>query len=118
MVCDFGPYEVFAANSTRLEGRTLEGLHRAVEIMRTSPDIRIRIGGHADSAEQDPEAIALARAQTVLAFLLDAGIARERIHRIEGFGDSRMIVIVPNCRYPDGSDLRQSNRRYEMYIED
>jgi outer membrane protein OmpA-like peptidoglycan-associated protein len=71
------------------------------------PAARVRVRGHADATEQDPEALSRRRAQAVAAWLIDHRIAAEDIE-IEGVG-ARMPIVV-------GPDHIELNRRVDFVV--
>ena len=78
----------------------------------------ITLGGHTDSAGNDQANLraSRSRAENVAAWLIERGIANERI-RVIAFGEQN--PLVPNAK-PDGSAdevARRRNRRVELTVE-
>jgi peptidoglycan-associated lipoprotein len=87
-------------------------LDRKIPLFQTNADMRIRIAGHADSRGSDEYNVALSqrRAQAAKAYLVQRGIAENRIE-IVGYGEER--PAVPNAT----TDAEhQQNRRDEFEI--
>jgi len=88
-------------------------LDRLVALLDEHPALRIRINGHTDDVggEADNLALSEARARAVYDYLLEAGIAPERL-QYKGFGERR--PLVPN----DSPENRRMNRRTEFEVLD
>ncbi len=86
-------------------------LDRLVRIMKENPTLVIEIGGHTDSDGSDAYNLRLsqARAQSVVDYLIRAGIPRSRMVA-KGYGESQ--PVAPN----DTPENKQKNRRTEFKI--
>ncbi len=87
------------------------------KIMMENPRIVVEISSHTDSVSSEEYNIKLSqkRAESVVNYLIDKGIDKERLVA-KGYGKSK--TIAPNSN-PDGSDNpagRQKNRRTEFRI--
>lgn len=95
------------------DGDTFDYLDQIVGFLSENPDLKIRISGHTDSAG-DPalnKALSLERAGAVRDYLVDKGVAFERL-RISGWGGTRPIAS-------NATEIgRSKNRRVEITIED
>ena len=104
----------FAHDDARLLPRSLPLLKEVLQVLHDSPEIRkVRIEGHTD-AQGTPEynrRLSRRRAQSVLNYLLDAGIPRSRL-TIRGLGSDQ--PLVPN----DSARHRATNRRVEFVVLD
>ncbi|NVB37204.1 OmpA family protein [Pseudenhygromyxa sp. WMMC2535] len=86
-------------------------LDRAIEVLEEYPDIRIEVVGHTDNegtAEYN-EALSKERADAVKQYLVDGGIASDRVET-RGAGQSEPIASN------DSEDGRAKNRRTEFKI--
>jgi outer membrane protein OmpA-like peptidoglycan-associated protein len=99
----------FTAGSATLETSQKQVFVRLVEFLAKRDRLNIEIGGHADNQgnEAQNNALSLARAESVRAFLVEHGIAASRI-RTRGYGSQFPIA--------DNASLegRTKNRRVEI----
>jgi outer membrane protein OmpA-like peptidoglycan-associated protein len=86
-------------------------LDEVVEVMVDSPDLRISVHGHTDSRGgiEYNRRLSRARAEAVVKYLTDKGIAVERLSA-EGFGPDRPLGTN------DTAEGRARNRRVEFKI--
>lgn len=100
---DFDKYDLREESAAELE--------RLVTIMEDNPSLKIRINGHTDSRGSDAynETLSKNRAQAVVEYLIEAGIAEDRLQS-KGFGESDPIATN------DTDEGRQKNRRTEFEI--
>ncbi|HWN68512.1 MAG TPA: OmpA family protein [Haliangium sp.] len=104
----------FATNQDRILPRSLPLLRNAARVLAGHPEItRVRVEGHTDDRGDDTKNLDLSqrRAQAVVAFLIEQGIAADRLEA-QGFGETK--PIVPNTTAPN----RAKNRRVELHIVD
>ena len=102
-------FEKNSAALTDVAKTTLEGV---VSALQQNPLVNILVNGHTDSSGR-PELnlkISQQRAQSVLEYLVEAGVASNRI-KADGFGDQ--FPIAPN----DTKAGRIKNRRIEIKVE-
>ena len=101
----------FDTDKADLLPRSYVELKKLLRIMQEHPDMSIEIRGHTDSQGNDSYNYYLSkkRAQAVVEFLNQQGIAKERTHYV-GFGSSRPIASN------DTEKGRQLNRRVEFLI--
>jgi outer membrane protein OmpA-like peptidoglycan-associated protein len=101
----------FESGKADLQEKSRTELKKLIEYLQTQATVRIEIAGHTDDvgdAKQN-QGLSQRRAQSVVNYLADAGIARTRIKAI-GYGKNRPIV-------PNNSDTnRQLNRRIEWRV--
>lgn len=105
------------ADGTTLTRRAERLLEEALASAAMAQGWPIRLGGHSDSSGTDQAnlRVSQARAEAAAAWLIERGVAAERI-TIIAFGEQN--PLAPNAR-PDGSandDGRRSNRRVELRI--
>ncbi len=100
-------------NSAKLRPDSYEPLNDLIKVLSDNPSIRIEIGSHTDSKgdEDYNQKLSLKRAQSVVTYLTEAGVAAERLTP-QGYGETS--PIAPN----DTDDNRQLNRRTEFKIID
>ncbi len=85
-------------------------LDKLVELMTNKyPDLVIKIGSHTDKRGSDEynEGLANRRAQSTYKYLLEHGIAPERINAHEGFGERQPAIPCDRC----SKEEHQLNRR-------
>lgn len=101
----------FETGSARLTPDSTDILQQAIAALRGQPSMRVEVRGHTDSVGRDEYNLDLSkrRAQSVLEFLVDNGIARDRL-AAEGFGEMRPVA---DNSTPEG---RASNRRVEFRV--
>ena len=90
---------------------TIGDIEALVVIMRDFPSLRISIEGHTDNAGEPEKNLKLSqwRAEWVRRFLLERGIAAERVEA-HGFGDTQPIADN------DTSEGQQQNRRLVIRV--
>jgi OOP family OmpA-OmpF porin len=83
----------FDVDRASLRPESLEILNHAVAVLREHPTARIEISGHTDSAGEYEHNLELSRsrAETVRDYLVDRGIAAERLETV-GHGPDRPIA--------------------------
>ena len=98
---------LFVTSSTRLMGRSFKELRQLATHLKQHPALRLTIEGHTDRVGNTEmnQALSEQRAEKIRDFLVEAGIAAERI-TTAGYGETRTICPPP-C--PD-------NRRVEFTI--
>lgn len=101
----------FAANQSSLAAEFIPELERVVRLMHVRPNLRMRIEGHADSTGTHQRNLALSqeRATAVANYLMQSGIAADRIETI-GYASTRPLVSN------DTEEGRRRNRRIEFVI--
>ncbi|MCB0613201.1 MAG: PD40 domain-containing protein [Phaeodactylibacter sp.] len=99
----------FETGSAALLPESTAELTRLKGLMDENPGLTIRINGHTDNvgSVEDNQLLSENRAKAVYDFLVEKGIARERL-RYKGFGESEPIASNDT---PEG---RQENRRTEF----
>ena len=101
----------FSQSKALILEQSFSEMERLTQIMEENVGLKIRIEGHTDNIgkEEDLQQLSEARAQAVKNFLVERGIAAERIS-VVGFGARR--PINDNAT----EELRQMNRRVEVKI--
>lgn len=99
------PAVLFRVGTAELLPSAGQALDQLAAAMKASPGLRLRIGGHADRMGEPEKNLALSeqRAAAVRAYLVQAGIASERLSAV-GYGDARPLYPSPDAR----------NRRVEV----
>ncbi len=99
----------FNSGSARLSPDSVPLLTNLHDIVSRCPDLTIEIGGHTDSDGSDAanRALSQRRAQAVNTYLVDQGIAPERLVTV-GYGESKPVVSN------DTADGKRRNRRIEF----
>ena len=99
----------FASGSTRLDDKSIPLLNNLYDIVNRCPTFRLEIAGHTDSvgSNQQNQSISERRASSVVAWLTDKGIPRDRLTAV-GYGEERPIVDN------DTPENRARNRRIEF----
>lgn len=98
---------VFARDQARIRPESLQVLDAVARALMDHPEIELAIEGHGDSSE--PAWLSGRRALAVLAYLVEAGVARERL-TAQGFGESR--PLAPNLTAAG----REQNRRVDFRV--
>jgi len=101
----------FETGKAELQEKSRTELNKLIEQLRSQPTLRIEIAGHTDDvgdAKQN-QLLSQKRAQSVVDYLVESGITKERIKAI-GLGEAK--PIVPNT----SEENRQLNRRIEWRI--
>ena len=82
----------FASGSAALDERSEAELRQLLRLLAGNPALRILIGGHTydESSDTDNLRLSAARARTVRDYLVDAGVAPERLE-YRGYGESRPL---------------------------
>lgn len=86
-------------------------LDKAVEVMTQFPGLQLRVEGHTDDqgTDEDNQQLSQERADAVVAYLVDKGIAQDRLIA-QGFGESKPVA-------DNGTSAgRAKNRRIEFAI--
>lgn len=101
----------FASGAYALEDKSETELQKLIGFLRDNPKLRVEIGAHTDDIGTSAANLDLStkRAQSVVDYLLKAGIASERITR-NGYGEKK--PLVPNT----SDENRAMNRRIEFKI--
>lgn len=99
----------FRVGSSRLDANSVPLLTTVTDIVNRCPSLDIVVAGHTDSAgsEQNNLQLSIARANSVMQYLVDQGIDGARVTAI-GFGEAR--PVAPN----DTARNRSRNRRIEF----
>ncbi|MCY7360091.1 MAG: OmpA family protein, partial [Rudanella sp.] len=94
-----------------LVGKSRPELNRLVDFLKANPTVSVEISGHTDDQGDANANLLLSkkRAQTVVAYLTEAGIDAKRI-RSTGFGKTR--PLLPNIT----EENRRLNRRIEWRV--
>ncbi len=101
----------FETGKADLQEKSRTELNKLIEQLKIQSTLRIEIAGHTDDvgdAKQN-QILSQKRAQSVVDYLIGAGVARERIKAV-GFGEAK--PMMPN----DSEENRQLNRRIEWRI--
>jgi outer membrane protein OmpA-like peptidoglycan-associated protein len=86
-------------------------LDEAVDVLKENPNVRISVEGHTDGVGSDlyNEKLSVRRAEAVFRYLVNNGIAPERMEVI-GYGESRPVASN------DTDSGRAQNRRVELHV--
>lgn len=101
----------FDKSAIRTDSRPV--LDEAVEVLKENPNVRISVEGHTDSLGTDlyNEKLSVRRAEAVFRYLVNHGIAPERMEVI-GYGESRPVADN------ETESGRAQNRRVELHVVD
>ena len=88
-------------------------LDEAVDVLKENPNVRIAVEGNTDNVGSDlyNEKLSVRRAEAVFRYLVNHGIAPERMEVI-GYGESRPVADN------DTESGRAQNRRVELHVVD
>jgi OOP family OmpA-OmpF porin len=100
----------FAFDSDEIQAGTTKGLDRAVDQLKSCPDVRVQLEGYTDSKGPASYNMGLSerRAKAVKTYLLESGVGRNRIQSVEGFGANNPVSTN------DTDEGRALNRRVEL----
>ncbi|WP_052378903.1 OmpA family protein [Polycyclovorans algicola] len=103
----------FEIDSAEIRSDEQASLDRSSDALKDRPEIKIEVHGHTDSTAPDAynQALSERRAESVKAYLVDDGIAGERI-TTRGFGESKPVADN------DTDEGRARNRRVELMISE
>ncbi|MDW8088236.1 MAG: OmpA family protein [Bacteroidia bacterium] len=102
----------FKPSSPQLEPTSYSLLDRIAEFLKNHPEIRLRIHGHTDIGDRDPnynQRLSEERAKAVRQYLIQKGVEPERLEAV-GHGNKRPIA---DNSTPEG---RAQNRRVEFEV--
>ncbi|ACY14280.1 OmpA family protein [Haliangium ochraceum] len=101
----------FPNNQARILPRSFPVLKEVARVLNNHPDIELRVEGHTDDRGNDTynRKLSQRRADSVVAFLVEQGIAAERLSA-KGFGEERPIADNASAQG------RDQNRRVEFVI--
>ncbi|MCC6622866.1 MAG: OmpA family protein [Deltaproteobacteria bacterium] len=105
----------FDFNKATIKPKSFDLLDEVARVMREAPELtKIRVEGHTDHAGDAAynDKLSQARAEAVMAYLVAAGIAPERLFA-QGYGERRPIVTGPASKREAGMAM---NRRVEFII--
>ncbi|MEM6963242.1 MAG: OmpA family protein [Bacteroidota bacterium] len=102
---------LFETGSAELKPESTFELNKLLQLLQNNASLKIRINGHTDNVGQPEDNMVLStnRAKAVYQFLIEKGIAKERLS-FKGFGETKPI---------DSNDTnwgRQNNRRTEFVM--
>jgi outer membrane protein OmpA-like peptidoglycan-associated protein len=98
------------ASAELLPASTVE-LDRLVTLLKSAPDLRVELSGHTDNVGADADNLKLsqARAESVRAYVIDAGIDAGRLEA-KGYGETQPVADN------DTDSGRAKNRRTEVKV--
>jgi len=101
----------FPTNKYTLEPKSKTELNKLVQFLNLNKTVRIQISGHTDDVGENQFNLELSRkrAQSVIDFLTQQGINRNRLEAV-GYGETK--PVQPNT----SAENRQLNRRIELGI--
>jgi outer membrane protein OmpA-like peptidoglycan-associated protein len=101
----------FETNSAQIRPESEQTLTKAVNTLRTNPQLRVEIQGHTDDVGSDRANLRLsdARANSVRDYLIQRGIDGGRM-TAKGYGETD--PLVPN----DSNENRSKNRRIQFQV--
>lgn len=101
----------FESNKYEVTAKSIPELEEVVKFLNANPSTKVEISGHTDNVgdEKYNQLLSQKRAQSVIDYFLNKGIASDRLTKI-GYGSKS--PIQPN----DTEEHRQANRRIEFKI--
>lgn len=102
----------FAFDSAKLTSGGKYILDAYIHILSSYPNMKVEIGGHTDDIgpEDYNQELSEQRAQSVADHLLARGVAKERIKRVVGYGETKPLASN------DSPENRALNRRVEVTV--
>ncbi|TNE55665.1 MAG: tetratricopeptide repeat protein [Bacteroidetes bacterium] len=111
----------FDLNKTTLRKESYVELNKLREFLEAHPKIRIELGGHTDTRgdANDNQKLSDGRAHSVMQYLIEQGIAKERL-TAKGYGESQPVIsdeaIEKMTSTKEKEAAHQKNRRTEYKI--
>jgi len=99
----------FAANSSKLSASANASLSQVAKALKEHPEVKVKLQGHADNAENNSQEISEARAAAAKSYLVSKGISEDRIS-VEGQGST--MPVADNGT----ASGRMKNRRVEVVV--
>ncbi len=101
----------FASGKYALLAESFAELDKLVQVLDSNPKMKIEISGHTDAVGADADNMILSknRALAVMNYLLDKGIAKDRL-TAKGYGETKFLATN------DTEEGKQLNRRVEFLI--
>ncbi|MGH8678918.1 MAG: OmpA family protein [Burkholderiales bacterium] len=101
----------FDSNQATLQGGGSTILDAAAQALAAKPELKVEIGGHTDNMGDDSynQALSERRAETVRAYLVEKGVAAERLSAA-GYGETAPLDSN------DTNEGRARNRRVELKV--
>ncbi len=102
----------FAVNESTLQKESLPELDRLISLLQENLQVKITISGHTDNVGKPADNLALSkkRAQSVLNYLTEKGIAAARLSAL-GFGESKPVASNAT------EEGKAQNRRTEILVD-
>ena len=108
-------------NKATLRPESKEALDEMVQVMKDNPSIVIEMASHTDRVGSDAynNKLSERRAQSVVDYLIEAGIDRERL-RPKGYGKTRPKVVTKriNSQYPQFAEGTELNEEFVKTLSD
>jgi len=127
----------FAFNKSSLERQTRRALDKQAAWLRANPDVRVRVTGHTDlvGGEAYNDRLGFRRARAVSRYLVQRGVAPNRIDAVESRGEREPVVATEDKErrnrrslievagfthgfIGDGMDGRRALLMYRRYVSD
>ena len=101
----------FKSGSAELDSASDPLLNSVADIANRCPTVKIEVGGHTDTTGSPSanQALSVARAQAVVAYLAQHGVAKDRV-TATGYGGAK--PVGPNAT----EEGRAKNRRIEFQV--
>tara|TARA_R110002050_G_scaffold299089_1_gene463799 strand:- start:31758 stop:33005 length:1248 start_codon:yes stop_codon:yes gene_type:complete len=106
---------LFYGNVAKTLPQSDKSLKRLLKLMKKNPTMHIEISGHTNGCSNGAAfslQLSKQRAVTVKSYLVDGGIAQNRISSV-GYGCSKMLYPITSSE-----ELQQKNRRVEILVTD
>ena len=102
----------FDSGKSDLKPESISELSHLLKMLEHNPNVRVQINGHTDNIgdKLSNKALSLKRASSVVNYLAEKGIARERLSAV-GYGEEKPLVSND-----DEEEGRKFNRRTEIEI--
>jgi outer membrane protein OmpA-like peptidoglycan-associated protein len=107
----------FDYNRSDIRQDAMAQLNQNIKVLKKNKDLAVNINGHADSRGTDAynQNLSVKRANAVKNYLLENGIAQNRILSVKGFGETKLVNDCADgveCSEPE----HQLNRRSEFEV--
>jgi outer membrane protein OmpA-like peptidoglycan-associated protein len=104
-------------NKSDIRADAAKELDKLAQLLIDNPEIRIELGSHTDSVDDEEynRSLSQRRAESAVNYLIKRGISEDRL-TAKGYGESKPIARNTNPNGTDNPEGRQKNRRTEFKI--
>lgn len=113
------PAIAFESGSSELVPCAIRVLDESVSLLLKHPNLRVKVAGHAASAENDvdKQALSLRRARIVYDYLVAHEVPRSMLLEPVGYGSERLLEVDTEADGSISEDDAKINRRVELNVQ-